>query len=52
MHERDEISLDQRNRLNDTNNAEGENLAGDKEDGEIKPHLLSLHDLLKLVGFY
>jgi hypothetical protein len=44
--------LDQWNRLNEANNAEGESLAGDQEDGEVNPHLLSsAHGLsLKLAG--
>jgi len=32
-------SLKLGNRFDDANNAEGEHLAGDKEDGEINPHL-------------
>jgi len=40
-------------RLDDSDNAEGENLAGYQEDGEINPHLLSSPDGLssKLTRF-
>jgi len=40
-------------RLDDANNAEGENLAGDQEDSEVNPHLLSSADGLssKLTAF-
>ena len=40
-------------RLDDANNAEGENLAGYQEDGEVNPHLRSSADGLssKLAGF-
>jgi len=46
-------NLDRWNRLDDANNAEGENLAGYQEDGEVNPHLLSSADGLssKLAGF-
>jgi hypothetical protein len=43
-------NLNQVNRLNDANNAEGENLAGYQKGGEVDPHLHSLRrqGMLKL----